>query len=75
MSDINLDEKKLKVVISPVVASKLCDLGYHIVKLKPKRVLAADEYNCNIVFLFEETENFLKDFYKWIKRVIMNKEK
>lgn len=57
-------DKKLKVVISPVVASKLCDLGHHIVKLKPKRMLEADNYQCNTVFLFEETEEFLKDFYK-----------
>ena len=56
------DDKKLKVVISPVIASKLCNLGYPIVKLKPKRGLIFDNHDCNTIFLFEETEEFLRDF-------------
>lgn len=60
----NFDDRKLRVVISPVIASRLCNLGYSIVKIKQKRDIGLDDYKCNVVFLFEETENFLKDFYK-----------
>lgn len=63
------DDKKLKIVISPVVASKLCDLGYKIVKIKPKRNIYADDYNCGTVFLFEETPEFLKDFYELTNKI------
>lgn len=58
------DEIKLKVVISPAVASKLCDLGYPIVKIKPKRIQDGDNFNCTTVFLFRETDAFLRDFKK-----------
>lgn len=61
------DDRKLKVVISPVIASKLCNLGYPIVKLKPKRGLIFDNYDCNTIFLFEETEEFLKDFNRLLE--------
>lgn len=60
----NFDNKKLRVVISPVVASALCNLGYPIVKIKPKRTRDGNEYTCDTVFLFEETEEFMKDFKK-----------
>lgn len=55
-------EKKLKVVISPAIASKLCEMGFPIVKIKPKRTQDVDSFKCNTVFLFEETESFLKAF-------------
>lgn len=63
------DNKKLKVVISPLIASKLCDLGYHIVKIKPKRGLIFSENDCNVVFLFEENEEFLLDFNKLLEEL------
>lgn len=69
------DNKKLKVVVSPVVASRLCDLGYYIVKIKPKKDVHADEYKCNTVFLFEETEKFLDDFYAIVAELKQNNEK
>lgn len=61
------DDRKLKVVISPVIASKLCNLGYPIVKLKPKRGLIFDGYDCNTIFLFEENEDFLRDFNRLLE--------
>ena len=70
MTDVENENIKLKVVISPLVASRLCDLGYPIVKIKPKRDKFSDNYNCNTVFLFEETKEFLEDFY-----ALANKEK
>lgn len=62
------DDRKLKVVVSPTIASKLCDLGYAIVKIKPKRDLEADEFMCNTVFLFEQTNEFMKDFLRLTKK-------
>lgn len=61
------DNKKLKVVISPLIASKLCDLGYYIVKIKPKRGMIFSENDCSVVFLFEENEKFLLDFNKLLE--------
>lgn len=58
------DDKDLKVIISPSVACKLCDLGHHIVKIKPRRKESEDEHKSETVFLFEKTEEFMKDFYK-----------
>lgn len=69
MTDNVYDNKKLKVVVSPVIASKLCEMGYHIVKIKPKKDVLADEYKCNTVFLFEENEKFLKDFYSLVEEI------
>jgi hypothetical protein len=63
------DDRKLRVVISPILASKLCNLGHPIVKIKPKRGLVIDNYQCNTVFLFEDTEDFKKDFDRLIKEV------
>lgn len=64
----NKTEKKLRVVISPMVANKLCERGFYIVKIKPKRKPECDDYNCSTVFLFEETEAFLKEFYALTKK-------
>lgn len=62
------DYRKLKVVISPSVASMLCEIGYHIVKMKEKRNIEFDNYNCGYVFLFEETDAFLNDFRELIRK-------
>lgn len=61
------DDRKLKVVISPIVASKLCNMGFHIVKIKPKKALYSCE-DIGTVFLFEETDEFLKAFYEIVNK-------
>lgn len=61
------DNRKLKVVIAPVMAARLCNMGYPIVKLKKKKKAFPDDYNCDTVFCFEETEHFLKDFNKLLE--------
>ena len=61
------DDRKLKIVISPVIAAKLCNMGFHIVKLKKKKKFYPDGYNCDTVFCFEETEDFLEKFNKLLE--------
>lgn len=67
--DDYLKDKKLKVIVSPVLAARLCNLGHPILKIKKKRT-ATEHKNLNeTVFLFEETKEFLDDFYKLIKEL------
>jgi hypothetical protein len=60
------DDKNLKVVISPVLAAKLCNIyHYPIVKLRKKRIINSNnDCGCDTVFLFEATVDFLRDFYE-----------
>jgi len=64
-----LKEKKLKVVISPILACRLCNKGYPILKIKQKRSGDSGSKTNETVFLFEETEEFLKDFYTIMKEL------
>lgn len=65
------DNRNLKVVISPIVASKLCNMGFHIVKIKPKKVTYVGE-DSGTVFLFEETPEFLNAFYEIVDKTKAN---
>lgn len=64
-----LKDKKLKVIVSPVLAARLCNLGHPILKIKKKRTATGDKNSNETVFLFEETKKFLDDFYKLIKEL------
>lgn len=65
------DNRKLRVVISPMVASKLCNMGYPIVKIKPKKS-SSGKVSSETVFLFEETEQFDKDLNELLKETKTN---
>lgn len=60
------DDRNLKIVISPIIASKLCNMGFPIVKIKPKRGTNGEETSATI-FLFEATKEFLDAFNNLIK--------
>jgi len=64
-----LKDKKLKVIVSPVLAARLCNLGHPILKIKKKRTTVENKNLNETVFLFEETKKFLDDFYKLLKEL------